>query len=112
MILKHWAILGIVILVSITSALACSGGSTTESIADVTERVEGLIQDVEAKSLLELQSLTLRDDNGETLRFEANGKILAEFPPSHLREHMVLGLRVTVVFHREGDTLILDDVTD
>ena len=110
--LKHWTALGIAIMVSITSVLACSGGSGTESIADVAERVGGLIQDVQAKSLLELQSLTLRDDNGETLRFEANGKILTGFPPSHLREHMVLGLRVTVVFHREGNALILDDVID
>ncbi len=110
--MKHWGIRGIIIIVSITSVLACSRGSTTESITDVVESVGGLIQDVQAESLLELRSLTLRDDDGEMLRFEAKGKILAEFPPSHLREHMVLGLRVTVVFHREGDALILDDVID
>lgn len=110
--MKHWGILGIAIMVSITSVLACSGGSATESTTDVAESVVGLIQDVQAESLLELRSLTLRGDDGDLLRFEANGKILAEFPPSHLREHMVLGLRVTVVFHREGDALILDDVID
>ena len=110
--LKHWTALGIAIIVLLTSVLACSGGLDTESKVDLIESVDGLIQDVQAKSLLELQSLTLRDDNGEMLRFEANGKILSGFPPSHLREHMVLGLRVTVVFHREGDALILDDVTD
>ncbi len=92
--------------------LACNGGSTTELITDAVESVGGLIQDVQAESLLELRSLTLRNDDGEMLRFEAKGKKLAEFPPSHLREHMVLGLRVTVVFHREGDALILDDVID
>ena len=99
-------------MVSVIGVLACNGGSATESITDVTESVDGLIQDVQAESLLELRSLTLRDDNGEMLRFEAKGKILTEFPPSHLREHMVLGLRVTVVFHREGDALVLDDVFD
>jgi len=112
LILKHWGIRGIVIIVLITSMLACNGGSTTELITDAVESVGGLIQDVQAESPLELRSLTLRNDDGEMLRFEAKGKKLAEFPPSHLREHMVLGLRVTVVFHREGDALILDDVID
>ena len=52
------------------------------------------------------------DETGKKWHFEANGKTFASFTPSHLNEHMLLGLRVTVVFHEEGEVLVVDDVTD
>ncbi len=97
--------MGIVLAAFAASVLASCGCSDTET-------ARGLIQEVQSESLLELKSLTLRTRSGETLEFAANGKTFAGFSPSHLREHMVLGDPVTITFHREGETLVIDDVTD
>ena len=71
-----------------------------------------LIVAVEAQTLLKLKSLDLTDEAGKTWHFDAKGKIFASFTPSHLNGHMLQGLRVTVVFHRDGETLVVDDITD
>jgi hypothetical protein len=93
---------------------ACSGAAsnsnpTPEMAGDM---VRGLIQNVDGKSLLELESLTIEDDSGKLWTFEARGKIIPNFTPSHLNEHKVLGMPVTVEYHREGDALVIDDITD
>lgn len=93
---------------------ACSGASSSSNSTPelAGEMARGLIQNVEGKSLLELESLTITDDSGTLWTFEARGKIIPGFTPSHLNEHRVLGLPVTVEYHREGDALVIDDITD
>ena len=93
-------------------ALSCGSDSDQDAAQPATGEVSGLILDLDARSLLELESVTLEDENGATWIFEAQGKRLAGFTPSHLREHMLLGEPVTVAFHRENGVLVLDDVTD
>ena len=59
-----------------------------------------------------LESLTLVDENGTRWMFEARGRQVEGFTPSHVREHMVLGQPVRVTFHRENGALIINDITD
>ena len=80
--------------------------------ADDVETFRGLIVDVAAESLLELKSLTVEAENETRLTFEARDKTFPGFSPSHLREHMILGLMVTVTYHRDDDAYVLDHVTD
>ena len=106
-----WA-LGLVVLVLMSGLLACGANSNDNTAAGRTETVRGLILEVNAASLLDMDSVTVEDSAGNCWRFEARGKRFAEFTPSHLREHMVLGQMVTVTFHRENDVLVPDDITD
>ena len=75
-----------------------------------TEIVRGLVFEVNAKSLLEIESLTVVDNGGNTWNFNA-GKFRG-FTPSHLNEHRVVGVPITVTFHRiEGD-LVIEEIID
>ena len=104
---KCFAVLLPLLIVSMMAgASACGGG------ADDVETFRGLIVDVAAESLLELTSLTVEAENGTRLTFETRSTAIPGFSPSHLREHMVLGLLVTVTFHRDNGAYVLDDLTD
>ena len=75
-----------------------------------TKEVSGVVLEVQAASLTDLESLALRDQSGVTWRFEARG--YRGESPSHLRVHMVQGLSVTVKYHEEQGSLIIDELTD
>ncbi|MBI4312852.1 MAG: hypothetical protein HY681_13885 [Chloroflexi bacterium] len=80
---------------------ACSGGEQT---------VRGHVQDVQARSLTEVETLTLEDSDGKVWRFQSEGNI--GFTPSHIREHMLRGEEMTVYYTRQGDRLTAVRVTD
>ena len=63
-------------------------------------------------SLLEIESLTIRDESGEAYTLEVRGLPLGEFTPSHLREHMVSGAVVEVTYRDDHGRLVLDAITD
>ena len=100
------------LLVVALATPACTASSVDDAAGWDQESVHGLIRGVEAQPLLQLKSLDVIDDAGNTWHFEAKGKTFASFTPSHLNEHILQGLRVTVVFHREGEMLAVDDITD
>ena len=85
-------------------ALALSGCGADQ------KTVTGFITDLQASSFAELASLDLRDEAGTTRHFKARGA--AGLTPSHLTEHMVQALPVTVTYHEENGTLIIDKITD
>ena len=85
-------------------ALAC--GPSQEP----TKEVRGVILEVQATSLTDLGSLVVRDQSGATWSFEGRG--YRGVSPSHLREHMVQGLAVTVRYHEEQGSLVIDAITD
>ncbi len=84
---------------------ACDGGSDVRT-------ARGYVVGVESKSLLDLELVRVRTEAGETVELSAKGKLFPGFSPSHLREHMVQGLPVTVRYHQEGGELVLDEVRD
>ena len=88
----------------------CGDGADAPTGVPKSETVNEHVLQVKAASLIELESLTVEDDKGVTWTFEAAGVL--ELTPSHLRQHMVLGESVTVTFHRENDTLVIDAITD
>ncbi|MCH8825654.1 MAG: hypothetical protein IIB16_01760 [Chloroflexi bacterium] len=92
--------------------IACDSGTSGASEEPGPDIVRGAILRVESLSLTELGVLEIRDDAGKVWTFEARGKRFALFTPSHLNEHQVLGLKVAVHYHREADSLIIDDITD
>lgn len=95
----------------IAASVACAGGSSDGNLsAQQTEIVRGLIFEVNTKSLLDIESLTLVDDVGNTWIFGGGG--FRGFTPSHLNEHRVLGDPITVTFHRKNGDLVIDKISD
>ena len=93
-----------------TAALACDGGAADD--APATQSVRGQVLQVDARSLIELEALELLDGNGVAWRFEGRGIAIPGFAPSHLNEHKLLGQPIEVFYRREGDALVLRNITD
>lgn len=72
--------------------------------------VRGHVLDVQARSLTEVQSLTLRDSEGGEWIFETVGNV--GFTPSHIREHMMQGEPMTVFYEERNNRLVATRVTD
>lgn len=105
-----------ILFLSILAIIALGACTLDESANPVpvgdTETVQGLIQNVESKTLLGLDVIEIADEEGLVWRVEGRGLLIPEFTPSHLNEHKVLGLKINVTFYREGDVLVLTDITD
>lgn len=92
-----WLVVGL--STAVWLGLACGGGG--ELFA------EGVILEVEATSLTEVASFTLRTNDGETLVFAIAPDAAVDpdngFVASHLRSHAGLGEQVAVYYREEGD---------
>ena len=102
-------------LLLICALSACSADASDASDAPTQpslQAVRGQVLHVEARSLIELETLEIQDESGAIWRFEGRGKVVPGFAPSHLNEHKILGLSVEVTFYREGDALVLHAITD
>ena len=99
------------LLVGMAVAAGACGGSTYGGGAEA-ESVGGQIVEVVPLGLQDLDSLTIEDSDGERWHFEARGARFFSFSPSHLTEHMVQGLPVTVTFRRDGDALVASGIGD
>lgn len=93
----------------IGSTIACAGGGISWGTPDPAE-VSGVVLDIAGESLTEIESLTVRDGSGVTWKFVAEG--YAGMTPSHLRQHMVLGQRITVSFHEAKGAQVIDKIVD
>lgn len=91
---------------------ACNPGASDAAAQPSLQAVRGQVLHVEARSLIELEALEIQDARGAIWRFEGRGKVIPGFAPAHLNEHKLLGLSVEVAFYREGDALVLHDITD
>ncbi len=100
-----------VIAVALVFGASCGGdGGKPESSESV---FEGLITGVEARTLLDLESIEVTDDGGKSLEFHADGRRFTEFTPSHAREHMLQGLGVIVTYRESDDgTLYIVGIRD
>jgi hypothetical protein len=78
-----------------------------------TATVEGVVVNVEATSLADITSFTIRTADGELLEFglEAleNG---VEFPPGHLAEHVASSAPVVVSYRDEGGRRLAIRIVD
>ena len=59
--------------------------------------IEGLIVEVESQSLVEASSITVVDRSGEEFMLYLEGNY-GPFTPSHLREHMIAAMPISVEY--------------
>ena len=100
---RRAAVLAAVVL-ALLSAMAC------ETSGGVEGTVTGHVVDVSAKSLLEIDVLTIEDDEGKEWSFSGRG--YRGVSPSHLRQHMLQVFQVVVTYREEGDELIIREIRD
>ncbi len=111
--MSRWkTILGLLVIATVAALLACGGDAASDPAAPQSQTARGLIRAVEARSLLEIEALTLEVEGGEMLTFESRGRRFVGFTPSHLREHMLQGLPLKVSFHRDGAALVIGSLAD
>lgn len=96
-----------IVLLSPILAVAVACGPAPQTAA-------GFVVDVQSTSLTQIDSFTIRTQEGEALRFRVGAVDLdgGAFPPSHLREHMATAQPVAVAFTREGDERIATRLVD
>ena len=90
-----------VIAVALVFGAYCGGDGGGSGASEAI--FEGLITSVEARTLLDLESIEVTDDAGTSLAFHAGGQKFVEFTPSHAREHMLQGLGVIVTYRKSDD---------
>ena len=95
---------------TVTLVLAC-GGNSAVTTAEPSGQVRGLVLEVVNRSITELETLRIRDETGKILSFTGAEGFIG-ITPSHLREHQLLGSSVLVTYVREGDTLVVLDISD
>ena len=100
----------LVMVVAVTggAALILGGGTVREPGSPPGATVvDGVIVGVQAESLGNVRSFTLRTSSGDVLEFGLasleNGD---EFPPGHLAEHQVTAEVVRVWYRDDGGTLL------
>lgn len=86
----HWLVLGLAIL-----AAACGPASMTAA---------GFVVEVKSTSLTQVDSFTIRTQDGQQLVFRVGPLELdgGAFPAGHLREHMALTQGVAVAYREEN----------
>ena len=110
----RWFALAAVVLTASIALLSCENGNN-EATADKGlqfEEVRGMVLEVEPESLISLVALEVVDTEGKVWRFEGRGKVVPGFTPSHLNEHKLLGQEVLVTYYRDGEVLVIHDITD
>ncbi len=80
------------------------------SCGDKLSELDGLVTDVEARSVVEVERFTIEDEEGRVFTFTTEGFI--GFTTSHFREHMMLAEPVRVRYRKDDDTLIAAFVED
>ena len=72
--------------------------------------VRGVITKVQVRDLGHAESIELRTDGGEVLTLKVADSV--QFPPAHLREHMLFAEPVTVTYVSGQDGPLATAVTD
>ena len=80
-------------------------------------KISGAVVDIQADSLLQFKSIDIRDTEGTTWHllgddFESKPNIHS-FTPSHVREHMLQGLPITVWYREDkAGRLLITTIQD
>ena len=91
-------------LAAMMAAGACGG-------TDVLE-IQGQIEEVNARSIITLESLTIRDETGKIWTFNSFAQGFVGFTPSHLLEHQALAKPIIVFYTETPDGFMALRVTD
>ena len=101
---EPWAVALAAAALVLFSAAGCEAPGRDEAT------VTGIVIDVSARSLLEIDVLTIEDDEGAEWRFSGRG--YRGVTPSHLRQHMVQVFQVAVTYREEGEELVIREIRD
>jgi hypothetical protein len=104
-----------ILIVAMTTMLgiwAGACGSETQPGTPSAEQLEvtGIVLDVAAGSLTQIETLSVQDDTGVKWDFEAED--YKGWLPSHVRDHMVQGSPIIVTYHEEAGLLVVDEIED
>ena len=106
-------VLGFLAVMLIT---ADCGSGVEESGGDPPLEVRGLVTDVEAGSLLELELLRVTDEQNTEWEFRPGREGVTgaghDYTPSHLRQHMVQGVPVIVTYREIDGVLIIISISE
>ena len=98
------------IVLVLMNVIACSPSAPPAST------LRGVLLQVAAPSLTQVDSFSVRDDAGQVWDFRAaadfNAGATHVMTPGHMRQHMALGDPVTITYRAEGATLIALSATD
>lgn len=89
--------------------LACGGSEASDKQTD-TQQVRGLVIEVVARNITEVETLRIRDESGQELTFTTEGFV--GFTPSHLKEHQLFGQAVLVSYVQKNGQLVAVEITD
>lgn len=105
----------LVVFLTVLVVLGCNrdGG---EDVGVEARHVSGLITNVEARSLFQLDTLKVNDQQGTVWTFQAGRSGLGDgahiFSPSHLRQHMVQGVPIIVTYIEMDKVKIIANITE
>ena len=99
-------------------AIACGGGQATATTdaapttdaGDAGRQVRGHVLEVVARNITELESVSIRDQDGKRWTFTTEG--YTGVTPSHLREHQLSGQQVVVSYVEREDWLVAVKIGD
>ena len=83
--------------------VACGGGGSLGT-------VQGFVTAVQAWSITEIESLSVRDDAGKTWMFTTEGPL--EPFPAHLNDHMLNKQQVRVVYEKQEAGFVAVSILD
>ncbi len=96
-------------------AADCGDGGRGDA-QDQTLQVRGVVTEVQARSLLELESLRVVDEQNTVWDFRPgpNGVMAAghDYTPSHLRQHMVQGIPIIVTYTEKDGVLTIVSISE
>ena len=92
------------------ASVAC-GSDDAPDAGTVPERLRGVIVDVEASGITEVESFTLRS-GGRTYEIDVTKETDLAFPPAHLSEHRASGEPVVVELEEADGGLVATSVDD
>jgi len=95
-------------VVAIAVLWACS--PPTAASGTGTQVVRGVLLDVESPNIQQVNSFTLRTDDGQELHFTTapnfNQGVSHLMTPGHMRQHMALGDPVEVTYRDDNGSLV------
>ena len=100
-----------ILALSLVVSAACGEPASSASETGSGEmRIRGMVLEVIARNLTEVETLRLLGEDDQEYRFTSEGFV--GFSPSHLREHQLFGQPVIVSYVKKGGQLVAVAITD
>ena len=107
------ALLGFLAVLMIAADCGDDGRGATQ---DQTLQVRGVVTEIQARSLLELEQLRVIDERNTVWDFRPGSGGVAgsghDYTPSHLRQHMVQGIPIIVTYMEKDGVLTIVSISE